>query len=441
MKLAQLALAAILASPALLPAAVIGTNPPALPVTAERIAALPAAEQPAWRDYLARSNAIRAADQAFFAAELKAHNLATATTPTSGRGSGLSLDRPDAWFASDEARKIADNVLSFQTPAGGWSKNMNFTNHARQPGERFAPGNESPPTAAAMNAKATTPDNDKPADPSWHYVGTFDNDATITQLRFLARVATALGEKKDAPYRAAFLRGLDYMFAAQYPNGGIPQVYPLEGGYHDTITINDNAMINVLETFRDIASDDPSYAFVPADARRRAAACFERGIASLLACQITVNGHHTIWCQQHDALTLAPASARNYEMPSQTAGESGSVVLFFMQLPNPSPQVVAAVHAAAAWFEKTALRDIAFKPAPDGSGRAVIPTPGAGPIWPRYSEIGSDRPIFGDRDKSIHDDVSEISKERRNGYAWFGDTPKRALEHYAKWAKLHPEKK
>ena len=116
MKLAQLALAALLASPALLPAAVVGTNPPALPVTAERIAALPGAEQPAWRDYLARSNALRAADQAFFAAELKTHNIEAATTPPSGRGSGLSLDRPDAWFASDEARKIADNVLSFQTP-------------------------------------------------------------------------------------------------------------------------------------------------------------------------------------------------------------------------------------------------------------------------------------------------------------------------------------
>ncbi|MEO6246380.1 MAG: pectate lyase, partial [Opitutaceae bacterium] len=75
------------------------------------------------------------------------------------------------------------------------------------------------------------------------------------------------------------------------------------------------------------------------------------------------------------------------------------------------------------------------------SGRAVIPTPGAGPLWPRYSEIGSDRPMFGDRDLTIHDDVSEISKERRNGYAWFGDTPKRALDHYARWAKLHPEKK
>ena len=63
--------------------------------------------------------------------------------------------------------------------------------------------------------------------------------------------------------------------------------------------------------------------------------------------------------------------------------------------------------------------------------------PGNGPIWARYYDLNTDRPIFGDRDKTIHDDVNEISAERRNGYSWFGDGPKRALERYAEWAKTH----
>ena len=62
----------------------------------------------------------------------------------------------------------------------------------------------------------------------------------------------------------------------------------------------------------------------------------------------------------------------------------------------------------------------------------------AGPLWPRYSEIGTDRPLFGDRDLTIHDDVNEISAERRNGYGWFTDGPKRTLDHYTTWAKAHP---
>jgi len=59
-------------------------------------------------------------------------------------------------------------------------------------------------------------------------------------------------------------------------------------------------------------------------------------------------------------------------------------------------------------------------------------------LWARYCEIGSDRPIFGERDKTIHDNVREISKERRNGYSWFGDSPGRALQQYARWRKTHP---
>jgi PelA/Pel-15E family pectate lyase len=162
-----------------------------------------------------------------------------------------------------------------------------------------------------------------------------------------------------------------------------------------------------------------------------------RGIDCLLATQIVVGGHRTVWCQQHDPLTLQPASGRNYEMPSKVSSESAEIVLFLMRLPKPSPQVVAAVHAAAAWFEKTKISDMAFQRTSDG-GRRLAPASGSGPLWARYYEIGADRPIFGDRDKTIHDNLDEISQERRRGYAWYRDTPKRALEEYAAWSKAHP---
>lgn len=431
---------AALACPALLSAAVVGTNPASQPITAARILQLPAAQQPAWMQYLARSKAQWAKDQAFFAEEMHAHHLTTPTTPKEGRG-GLPLNRPAAWYASDEARKIADNVVSFQTPAGGWSKNMNYADHARQPGELFAPGNTASPATAAVTAAAKTEDNDKPADPSWHYVGTFDNNATSSQIKFLAKVATALGEKDGAPYRASVLRGLEYALAAQFPNGGFPQVYPLEGGYHDGITYNDNALINILEFFRDISDGKADYAFVPADVRTRAAAAIERAIGCILATQIVVDGRRTVWCQQHDALTLAPSSARNYEMPSQSGSESDDIMIYLMGIPSPRPEIVTAVHAAAAWFQKTALHGVVFRRDPATGDRALLKDPAAGPLWARYYEIGSDKPLFGDRDKSIHDDVSEISRERRNGYSWFNESPAKALELYAKWAPAHPPMK
>jgi PelA/Pel-15E family pectate lyase len=424
----------ILALPALLAGAVVGTNPPSLPLTAERIAQLPAAVQPEWREYLERSTALRAADQKFLADEITAHAIKATVPVTQNRAAPRFTGRhPSEWFASAEARQLADNVVSFQTSAGGWSKNFNTADHRRQPGEAFSPDTN-------LSKFLTPGDNDQPHDVHWSYIGTFDNNATIGELRFLAKVAAAADEKTGAPWRAAFVKGLNYVLTAQYPNGGWPQIFPLDGGYHDAITFNDGAITNIIEFVRDTGAGNNEFAWVSADLRRRAAASEARGIACILACQLVVDGRRTVWCQQHDMLTLAPTSARNYEMPSQSGSESAGLAIALMALSDPSPDIVRAVHAAAQWFEKTALRDVAFTRAPDGSGRKLLPAPGADPIWARYYELKTDRPLFGDRDKSIHDDLNEISAERRNGYSWFNNAPQRALDRYTTWAKIHPQR-
>ena len=405
--------------------AVIGTNVPATPLTAERVAALPS-----WKIYFENSQRQRQVDQDFIRDELKLHGLKQTTLPhKNNNAKGVALDAAASWYGSPEARHIADVLVSFQTPAGGWSKNTDFTRQPRVPGQMFGAENRSLLLAAN--------DFDTPADTNWNYVGTFDNDATTTELHFLAKVIAATGTN-NAAWRAAFLRGLNYVFAAQYPNGGWPQVWPLQGGYHDAITINDDAVLHVVEFVRAVASGADEFSFVSPELRAQAAASYQRGLDCLLAAQIVVNGKLTVWCQQHDALTLQPAAARNYEMPSLTSSESATIVLFLMQLPEPTAKEIAAVHAACAWFDKTKIEGKAFRVVGSES-RKLVAAPGAGPIWARYYEIGTDRPIFGDRDKTIHDDVNEISRERRKGYGWYRDTPKRVLEHYRKWAKLHPQ--
>lgn len=416
----------LLAFPVLVRGNVIGTNVPATPLTAGRVENLPL-----WKSYFENSQHQRQADQNFLRAELQAHGLQQATLPHGTHSAkGLSLDNPDAWYSGAEAKRIADIVVTFQTPAGGWSKNTDFTKAPRLPGEMFGAENGS--------LHLGTNDFDALDNPNWSYVGTFDNDATTTELRFLAKVIAAT-KKENPTWQKAFVRGLDYIFAAQYPNGGWPQVWPLQGGYHDAITLNDDAMLHVIQFLRDVAGGQNEFAFVPPDVRAKADAAWHRGLDCLLAAQIIVNGRRTAWGQQYDAITLQPASARNYEMPSLTSSESATIVLFLMQLPNPDSNVVAAVHAACAWFDKTKVLNKAYK-SNGKDGRKLLDAPGGGPLWSRYYEVGTDRPIFGDRDKSIHDDVNEISKERRQGYGWYRDTPKRVLEHYPKWAKLHTQK-
>src|SRR3954469_3695841 len=101
-------------------AKVIGSMTPAAPITEARIATLPVEQRAAWTAYLAKSRALMAADKAALAAERG--NAAYPEAPHPGRsgGSGMPMDRPTAWYGSDEARHIGDNIVSFQTPAGGW---------------------------------------------------------------------------------------------------------------------------------------------------------------------------------------------------------------------------------------------------------------------------------------------------------------------------------
>lgn len=410
--------------------AIIGTNIPANPLTLARIAALPPEQQPAWRSYFEKSARQMAADRAHFQDEMKSHGLKQPIAPPPSKSAGgVTLKETDAWYAGAEAGRIADIIVSFQTPAGGWSKHLNMSKNLRAPGESYGTDNNSRFLQAG--------DFDKALDSTWHYIGTFDNDATITQLRFLAKVITATHGKNGA-YAAAFSRGLDYVFNSQYPTGGWPQVWPLEGGYHDAITLNDDAMLHVVQLLQDVSQGGGEYSFVPAESRAKCADSLKRGIECILAMQIVTNGVRTVWCQQNDPITLIPTSARNYEMPSQTSSESAEMVLFFMKMPQPSPQIIASVHAAALWFRKTGITGKAYK-LKGKEGRHLIDDPGNGGIWARYYEIGTDRPIFGDRDRTIHDNVDEISKERRNGYGWYRDTPKRLLEHYKRWSSEHPQ--
>ena len=415
--------ASLLAAPVL--AGVIGTNVPAQPITAERIAALPAAQQPAWKAYLARSTAQEKADRAALAAELKPGQVAS-PPPEAGHGDGgMPLDKDAAWYGSAEARHVADVIVSFQTPAGGWSKNQDRHGALRLPGQPWASDNNSKHLSEA--------DFDAARDPKWGYVGTLDNGATITELRFLAKVAAQAPGQAGEPYRQSFLKGVRYLLAAQLPNGGWPQVWPLEGGYHDAVTFNDNAVSEAAGLLTEVG--EGKFAFVPADLRTQARAAARKGREVIVAAQIRVDGKPTIWGQQADPFTLVPVAGRNFEPPALATGESADLLLYLMSLPDPTPAEIAAVHAGVAWLKGAAITGKAWTGGKgDPQGRRLVDQPGAGPLWSRYYDT-TGKPVFGERDKTLRDDANELSLERRNGYAWFGTGPAKAIAAYDAWAK------
>jgi len=312
----------------------------------------------------------------------------------------------------------ADNMLLFQRDNGGWSKH--FKNKAFSYAVKFSALEKSEIAAEAKKDDAN-----------------IDNDATIKEIRYLVKTYKKVNNPQ---YLAAAENGIRYLLKAQYENGGWPQYYPDKSLYRAQITYNDNSMINVLNVLQDVVLKQNDFDIVNERLVQPGTKAVNKGIQCILKTQIKVNGKLTAWCQQYDELTLQPATARSYELPSISGSESVGILEFLMSQPNPSEEIKDAINAAVEWFQDVKIVGYKF---------VNVPTPGrqkekdrklvrdsTSTIWARYYEIGTNKPFFSDRDGIKKYAIQEIGYERRNGYAWYGNWPQRLLERtYPDWLK------
>lgn len=99
-----------------------------------------------------------------------------------------------AWFATAEAKAVAENVLLYQRNIGGWPKNIQMQNPLTE--------------AEKQKLIALKPDTKEI---------TTDNKATTQEMLFLSKM---YAQTPDERYKNAFLAGFDYLLKAQYANGG-----------------------------------------------------------------------------------------------------------------------------------------------------------------------------------------------------------------------------
>lgn len=245
---------------------------------------------------------------------------------------------------------------------------------------------------------------------------TIDNGTTYTEIR---RVAKEYKSKKDAKYLKSFERGIGLLLKMQYANGGFPQIAN-SSGYHAHITYNDDAMVNVLALLDEVATKKGDFSFVDSALASKAAAAVTKGVDCILKTQVVSNGKLTAWGQQHDSKSLKPASARAYEVPSLCSSESVGVVKF-LKTRKQDAKIKASIDAAVAWFKTTQLNGI--KVVKENGDVVVKKDASASPLWARFSELGSNKPIFVGRDGKVKYSLAEIEKERRTGYSWYNSKP------------------
>lgn len=313
---------------------------------------------------------------------------------------------------------IGDNILLFQKDNGGWPKNYDI----------FA---------------ILTPDQKDSVATGKHVLNTtYDNGSTYTQITALAGIYDVT---KQAKYKDAAVKGLEYIIASQYANGGFPQYYPLENNYSRHITYNDGDYEGIMSLMKDIIDKKSKYDFVDDKLRKKITTAYNKGLECILKTQIKDNGQLTVWCQQHDEVTLAPAWARAFEPPSICNGESSDIVLFLMHIDHPDARIINAIQSAVVWFNQSKILNTRVKtiPAPvmqtpfrvSKSDRVVVEDPTAPPIWTRYYELGTHKPLFCNRDSKVVYSLAEVARERRDGYGWYTYNPQKVLDTYPEWQK------
>ncbi|WP_345955518.1 pectate lyase [Mucilaginibacter sp. PAMB04168] len=321
-------------------------------------------------------------------------------------------------YKADDLRAIGDNILLYQKNNGGWPKNYDIMAIL---------------TAGQKDSLLKDKDN---------LNTTFDNGTSYTHVASLARIYQATKLQK---YSDAALAGINFILKAQYANGGWPQYYPLQKDYSRHITFNDDVYVGIMELLNDIKKNNDIYSFLDAEKRKEVETAFNRGIECILNTQINDFGEVTAWCQQHDEVTLKPVWARAFEPPSICNAESSGIVLLLMGIDNPSERVKNAVQQAVRWFKESAIDGIRVKviAAPADTSqftisridRVVVQDATAPPIWTRYYELQTHRPLFCNRDRKVVYSLKEVARERRSGYGWYTYNPQKVLDRYPEWSK------
>ncbi len=245
---------------------------------------------------------------------------------------------------------------------------------------------------------------------------TIDNKATYSEIR---RLAAEYIKTKDSKYSAATVKGINFLLNMQYANGGFPQVYK-SSGYHSHITYNDDAMINVLIVLDEIANKKGDFSFIDSGLASKAKQAVDKGVDCILKTQVVSGGKLTAWGQQHDASSLKPASARAYEVPSLSSGESVGIVKF-LKTRSSNSQINASIKAAEDWMKAVKIKGYRYER--NSSDSYLVADSSASPIWARFYELNTNKPIFVGRDGVVKYNLQDIEKERRAGYAWYGNWP------------------
>lgn len=280
----------------------------------------------------------------------------------------------DTWYGSNEAKSVADTLVSVQKTNGGWMKNDQFHKLT---------------TSELKARQALYGDDGRNAH------SCFDNYATTQEMRFLARVYQ---KTKVTRYLDSFKKALNLIFTSGNSlKGGWAQYWPLstdQYSYQNYITFNDDLMTNMMKILQEVNEEKGDFkGLVDAETREKCKTQFDMALECVINCQIDDNGVKAAWCAQHDAKDFLPVEGRPHEMPSVSGYESASLLSYLMTLPKPSPELQECITSAITWLENHKYMENAaiadYTNAKGEADRHIIDKQGSN-LWGRFIQIGGE---------------------------------------------------
>lgn len=295
-------------------------------------------------------------------------------TPTVGMAYLRAYEATGDPFYRDAALEAGLALVYGQLESGGWTNLVDFDPTSER-------------AAMYRNGKGKGKNN-----------SSLDDGQTQSAIQLLVQLDDAMEQQHQAIHEAATV-ALEALLAAQFPNGGFPQVwtgpvdprpvlpanYPdydwrTEGrikNYWDMYTLNDNVTGNVADVLMDAYQ-------VYGDEKYRTA--LEKLGDFLLLAQMPQP--QPGWAQQYNVV-MQPIWARKFEPPGVSGDETQEVIETLLAIAHftGDRRYLTPIPAALAWLQRSRLAD----------GRLA-----------RYYELITNRPLYmsrrGDRYSLTYDD-------------------------------------
>lgn len=221
-----------------------------------------------------------------------------------------------------------------------------------------------------------------------------------------------------------------YLINMQYSNGGIPQYYPLQGGYFNNIALNDGAYLNYLKILEYIINNNTNN-LLNDDLINKLIKCQKNAFDLLKKLQIKINNIPTIWAMQYDSITLLPTNARTFEPACLGSLESCQILIYLKEINFTynhffDKELQDAYNYGVQWYLNNAITNIIQTITYDNAYTVIdlyVYKINVSPcrLWARMSDITTGKPFYTDRQSNKYDDINLLDNERKMGYTWLGN--------------------